>query len=46
MSEGKTTVDRHEYDEDFFEWEERDDSVSYINHCIGNFNSICLAKTK
>jgi len=34
MSEGKTPVDTKDYDEDFFEWEERDESISYVNHCI------------
>jgi hypothetical protein len=24
-----------EFDEDFFEWEERDESISYVKHCIG-----------
>jgi len=24
-----------EFDEDFLEWEERDESVPYLAHCIG-----------
>jgi len=36
MSESKPSAHGVEFDEDFFEWEERDESISYLNHCIGN----------
>lgn len=32
-----SNIDKEAFDEDFFEWEERDDSVPYMNHCIGIF---------
>ena len=24
-----------EFDADYLEWEERDESISYFNHCVG-----------
>ena len=36
MNEVKEAVKTAEYNDEFFEWEERDESISYINHCIGN----------
>lgn len=31
-----------EFDEDFFEWEERDESIPYLNHCIGKLSPVLL----
>lgn len=35
MNETQPPSESLEFDEDFFEWEERDESISYLNHCIG-----------
>jgi len=37
MNQNTSTLNTAEYDDEFLEWEERDDSIPYLNHCIGNF---------
>lgn len=37
----KERLNAQEFDEEFFEWEKRDDKVPYLNHCIGIFASKC-----
>lgn len=32
-----TNLDKDHYDDEFFEWEDRNDSVPFKNHCIGKF---------
>ena len=36
MSHDIAVENTHEFDDEFLEWEERDDSVPYLAHCIGN----------
>lgn len=32
-------LNKEEFDDSFFEWEERTDAVPYLNHCIGTLSS-------
>mgnify|MGYP000885029615 FL=1 len=37
-------INTEEFDDDFFEWEQRDDKVSYLNHCLGNDPILTMRK--
>lgn len=40
MSFDNSSNKTQDFDDDFLEWEERDDSVPYLVHCIGIFSNI------
>ncbi len=43
MNQDSNTPNSPDFDEDFLEWEERDDSIPYLTHCIGIFSTYSLS---
>ena len=38
MSQDSILNNTPQFDEDFLEWEERDDSIPYLTHCLGTLS--------